>query len=222
MGQNNMLKILGQRGVNRLLERDGDRYRDHVHMRRLNELFDDAENTIAQMLNGREPLSVICHFDYQHNNLMFQYDEHGRPFDVLPVDFFMLHYGSPALDLSSFLYASSTQRLREKHWDDLLDTYCTALAASVPPGVYVPGRPEIDAELAATAVNGFAKALTGVPYLLRSRSDELDSLVTSDDPIEYFLALGGDLATECLADIVQHLVDMSYTNVGRDLHSDSV
>jgi len=216
------LKILGQRGVNRLLERDGDRYRDHVHMRRLNDLLDDAENTIVRILSRREPLSVICHLDYNRDTLMFQYDERGCPFDALPTDFFMLHYGSPALDLSSFLYTSSSQRVREKHWDDLLDTYCTALAASVPPGVYVAGRPEIDAELAATAVNGFAKALTFLPYFLRSRSDELDSLMTRDDPVEYFLALGGDLATECLADIVQHLVDMSYTNVGRrDLHSDS-
>ncbi|XP_003243924.1 uncharacterized protein LOC100575630 [Acyrthosiphon pisum] len=211
--QTGLLKVFGQRGINRLLERDGDRYRDHAHIRRLYEFFDDAENTLLQKLKSHGPLSVICHFDCHRDTLMFQYDENGRPFDVLPIDYFMLHYGSPALDLSSFLYISTTQRLRETHWDDLLDTYCAALATSVPPGVRIPGRTEIDAEMAATAVYGFTKALIVVPYMLRSRSDELDSLVTSDDPLDYFLALGGDMATECLADAMQHLVDMGYTDV---------
>ncbi|CAI6343935.1 unnamed protein product [Macrosiphum euphorbiae] len=49
----------------------------------------------------------------------------------MSVDFSTLHYGSPALNLSSFLYISTTQRMRESHWDHLLDTYCAALAASV-------------------------------------------------------------------------------------------
>jgi len=88
---------------------------------------------------------------------------------------------------------------------------------SVPQGVRIPDRTEIDAEMAATAVNGLSKTLIGLPYMLRSRSDELDSLVTSDDPLDYFLALGGDMVTECLADAVQHLVDMGYTDVGRDV-----
>jgi len=69
--------------------------------------------------------------------------------------------------------------------------------------------------MAATAVNGLAKTLTSLPYMLRSRSIELDSLVTSDYPLDYFLALGGDMATEYLANVVQHLVDMGYTDVGR-------
>ncbi|XP_022176945.1 uncharacterized protein LOC111038231 [Myzus persicae] len=213
MSQNNLLKSFGQRGMKLLLERDGDRYRDHVHMRRLNELFDDAKNTMMQTLKVREPFSVICHLDYHRDTLMFQYDECGRPFDALTIDFTMPHYGSPALDLSSFLYTSTAQQMRESHWDDLLDIYCSTLAKCVPPGVRVPNRAEIDAEMAATAINGLAKAFTGVPYFLRSRTDELDMLMTSDDPMDYFLALGGDVATECLADTVQHLVDMGYTDV---------
>ncbi|XP_022176942.1 uncharacterized protein LOC111038229 isoform X2 [Myzus persicae] len=213
MAQNGLLKKCGRRGVERLLERNGNRYRDHPHLRLLNELFDDAENTLIQTMAAREPLSVICHCDYHRDTLMFQYDECGRPFDALTIDFFMLHYGSPALDLSSFLYMSTTQRMRETHWHDFMDTYCATLAASVPPGVHVPGRAEIDAEMAATAIYGLARASFCLPFMLRVRSDELDSLAMSDDPVDYFLALGGDLATECLADIVQHLVDMGYTNV---------
>ncbi|CAI6344913.1 unnamed protein product [Macrosiphum euphorbiae] len=144
----------------------------------------------------------------------------GHPFDALALDFFTLHYGSPALDLASFLYMSTTQWVLEVHWDDLLNTYCSALSASVPPGVHVSGRTEIDAEMVATTVKAFAKTMIGLPFLLRTKNDELDSLVTSDDPVDYFLALGGDMATERLADIVKHLVNIDYTDVGRDFHSD--
>lgn len=222
MSQNDIFKKCGKRGVNRLLERDRDRYQDHVQIHLLNELFDDADKTLMQTLKAQEPLSVICHGDYHRNTLLFQYDENGCPSDAITIDFSTLHYGSPALDLSSFLYMSTTQRMRESHWDDLLDTYCAALAASVLPGVRVPDRTEIDAEMAATAVNGFAKATFCLPFMFRYRSDTLDSLATSDDPMDYFLDLGGDMATECLADMVQHFIDMGYTDVRRDVNSNHV
>jgi len=222
MSQNDIFKKCGKRGVNRLLERDGERYQDHVLIRRLNELFDDAEKTLMQTLEAQEPLSVICNGDYHRDTLLFQYDEDGRPFDALVIDFYSIHYGSPALDLSSFLYMSTTQRMRELHWDDLLDTYCAALAASVQPDVPVPGRAEIDVEMAETAINAFAKVSLGLPYMLRDRSGTLESLATSDDPVDYFLELGGDIATECLADMVQHFVDMGYINARRDVNTNHV
>ncbi|XP_022176935.1 uncharacterized protein LOC111038226 isoform X2 [Myzus persicae] len=223
MAQSEFIKKCGKRGLGRLLERDADKYRDHVHIRLMNELLGDADKTFIQTLEAREPLSVVCQGDYLRYTLLFLYDEHGHPSDATSVDFGTVHYGSPALDLSSFLYMSTTQQMREAHWDDLLDAYCAALANAVQPGVRVPDRAEIDAEMAATAVNGFAKASFTLPFMLHDRSDSLDSLATSDDPADYFLALGGDVATECLADMVQHFVDMGYPDVRRDLvHSNPV
>jgi len=119
--------------MDRLLKRDGDRYRNYEHIRRLGELFDDAQTMLMRALDAREPLSVICHGGWNRDTLLFQYDEHRRPFDATAIDYSTLHYGSPALDLSSFLYMSTTQPVREAHWDDLLDAYCVALAGSVRP-----------------------------------------------------------------------------------------
>lgn len=222
MAQSQVFKKCGRRGVNRLLERDGDKYRDHVLIRHLNELFDDPEKMLMRTLKAQEPLSVICHGNCYRNTFLFQYDENGRPSDALAMDFSTIHYGSPALDLSSFLYMTTTQQVRELHWDDLLDTYCSALAASVQPDVRVPGRAEIDAEMAENAINALGKVSFCLPFLLHDRSDTLDSLMTSDDPLDYFLGLGGDMATEYLADMVQHFVDMGYIDVKSEVLSNSV
>jgi hypothetical protein len=206
------LKRIGKRGVDRLLKRSGERYRDHAQLRRLNRLFDDAAGTLRTGSEGREPLSVLCHGDYCRLSVMFQYDECGLPFDALIMDFFDVHYGSPALDLSLFLYTATSQQTRGTCWDELLDAYCAALAAAVPPAVRVPDRAELDAEMAATAIVGFARASFILCYRLRDNSDPLlDSMATSDDPVDYFLALGGDAGTDCLADLIQHLIDMEYT-----------
>ncbi|XP_060871639.1 uncharacterized protein LOC132945860 [Metopolophium dirhodum] len=212
MAQNDRLKRIGKRGVDRLLERDGERYRDHEQLRRLNKLFDDATNTLRRAMGAHEPLSVLCHGEYCHGNVMFQYDDSGRPFDALIMDFFESRYGSPALDLSLFLYTTTTQQVRETHWNDLLDAYWAALTAAVPPGVRFPNRAELDAEMAASAIVGFLGASFILPYKLRDNSDQLlDSVATSDDPVDYFLVLGGDACTDCLADLVQHMVDLAYT-----------
>ncbi|XP_022176949.1 uncharacterized protein LOC111038236 [Myzus persicae] len=210
--QNDMLKRMGKRGVDRLLERDGGRYRDHEQLRRLNRLFDDATGTLRRAMRRREPLSVVCHGQYGRGSVMFQYDDCGRPSDALIMDFFETRYGSPALDLSMFLFTTTTQKVRETHWDDLLNAYCAALTAAVPPGVRFPNRAELDSEMATSAIVGFVEASFILPYKLRDNSDPLlDAVATSDDPVDYFLALGGDECTNILADLVQHMVDMAYT-----------
>ncbi|XP_026809059.1 uncharacterized protein LOC113551174 [Rhopalosiphum maidis] len=212
IAQNDLLKRIGKRGVDRLLKRSGERYRDNAQLRRLNRLFDDAAGTLRTGSDGREPLSVLCHGDYCRASMMFQYDESGLPFDALIMDFFDVHYGSPALDLSLFLYTAASQRTRRTCLDELLDAYCAALAAAVPPAVRVPDRAELDAEMATCAIVGFARASFILCYRLRDNSDpSLDSVATSDDPVDYFLALGGDAGTDCIADLVQHLIDMAYT-----------
>jgi len=208
MAQNDLLKRIGKRGLDRLTERSGERYRDHELFRQLNELFDDLEGTLRLALRVREPLSVLCHGEYCHGSVMFQYDKCGCPFDALIMDFFNIRYGSPAPDLSLFLYKTTSQQMCRTHWDELWDAYCAALTA----GVRVPDPAELEAEMALCAIVVFATASFMLCYKLRDYSDPLlDSIATSDDPVEYFLALGGDAGTECISNMVQHMIDMAYT-----------
>jgi len=76
MAQSQMFEKCGKRGMNRLLERAGEKYQGHEQMM---ELFDDVDNTLMRTLKAQEPLSVLCHGDYHSNTLLFQYDDHGCP-----------------------------------------------------------------------------------------------------------------------------------------------
>lgn len=157
---------------------------------------------------------LVCHGDFCRNNVMFRYDGSRRPVDALPLDFGTPRYGSPALDVSFFVYLNSTRLLRERRLDELLDVYCAALAAAVPTGVRVPGRAELDAEMAASALFGFAHASFFLPYQSRGHGeDEFDLDYTSDELIDRLLAAGGDQGTEQVADMVRHFVRMGYTAV---------
>lgn len=193
----------GTLGADRLLERDGPRYRNNGHLLRFNELIADGSGSLRRALKPREPLSVLCHGDFNRNNLLFRYDG-GRLVDALPFDFATPRYGSPALDLSFFLYMNTTQSTRRHVYGDLLDAYCSALSAAVPPGCRgVPDRNDVHAEMAKSALFGFAHASFFLPYLMRLTTGQTDHAEDGDD----------DKGTEYVADMVQHLVDMGYTNV---------
>uniref|UniRef100_A0A2S2NBD3 CHK kinase-like domain-containing protein n=1 Tax=Schizaphis graminum TaxID=13262 RepID=A0A2S2NBD3_SCHGA len=209
--KNNALKKLGKRGVDRLIERSGDLYRDNEHLRRFNELIDDGNNTLRRALHHREPLSVVCHGDFNRNNVLFKYDDSGLPVDVLLFDFGTPRYGSPALDISFFLYMNTTKNMRESHWDDLLNEYCATLAKSVPSVVCVPDRAQLDSEMAACAIFGFAHASFFLPCQIDP--SPIDSVSDDEKVIELLLQRGGDKGTDVVADQVQHIVDMGYTNV---------
>ncbi|XP_060871621.1 uncharacterized protein LOC132945847 [Metopolophium dirhodum] len=208
--KNNALSRFGKRGVDQLLERSGDLYRDNEHLRRFNVLIGDGNNSLRRAMIPREPFSVVCHGDFNRNNVLFRYDEAGHPVDVLLFDFGMPRYGSPALDLSFFFYMNTRQNLRESRWDDLLNAYCLTLAESVPSGVRVPNRAELNSEMATFSYYGFANASFFLPHQLESNAI-INVEMEEEEILELFLRLGGDIGSDIVADIVQHIVDMEYT-----------
>jgi len=211
---NNALGKFGKRGINRLIERSGDLYRDNEHLRRFNVLIGDGNNSLKRVLVPQEPFSVVCHGDFNRNNVLFRYDEAGLPADVLLFDFGTPRYGSPALDLSFFLYMNTTQNLRESRLDDLLNAYSLTLAESVPSGVCVPNRSELDSEMSKCAFFGLSHALFFLPHQLEPDAIYREGM-DEEETIDWLLQMGGDTATDRVADLVQHIADMEYTNVLR-------
>lgn len=129
---------------------------------------------------------------------------------MLLFDFGTPRYGSPALDI--FLYMNTTQDMRESRCDDLLNEYCSTLAKSVPSVVRVPNKDELNSEMAICAFFGFARASFFLPHQLKANVIYNDKM-SEEENVEWLLKLGGNIGSDRVADIVQHIVDMKYTNV---------
>lgn len=65
---------------------------------------------------------VVCHGDTWCNNLMFKYNHNRQPIAIKFLDFQLVRFGSPVLDLSYFLY-SSASLTQLKHLNQLLKYY---------------------------------------------------------------------------------------------------
>ena len=97
----------------------------------LNFLLENVVELITSSLRPSEPLSVLCHGNLVFNKIYFKYDSDNIPISVKFIDFQNVHYASPAVDLSVFLFLNTSSELREKHWNDLFTTYHTILIDSV-------------------------------------------------------------------------------------------
>lgn len=95
------------------------------------EILFDLKRTMRQILEPQEPTAVLCHGDFNRNNLFFRYDDSGKPVDAMVFDMATIRYGSPTFDLSFLLYMNTDSQFRDEHWDKLLDTYCASLATAV-------------------------------------------------------------------------------------------
>ncbi|MBO8695574.1 phosphotransferase, partial [Staphylococcus aureus] len=76
------------------------------------ELLTDAMQSLRRIVASVGPMSVLCHGDFNRNNLLFRYDDGGRPVDALAYDMATMRYGSPVLDLSFFLYMNADRQTR--------------------------------------------------------------------------------------------------------------
>jgi Ser/Thr protein kinase RdoA (MazF antagonist) len=113
--------------------------------------FSEAWERYIEM--AAEPSSkfrnIICHRDLWLNNILFKYDTSGKPEEVALVDFQIYRYCPPALDLTMFMYVTTTREFREQHLLSLLLTYhrelCMALQAAGldPEGPHGLGLPEV-------------------------------------------------------------------------------
>jgi len=74
---------------------------------RLTKRLKNAGQNIAELMEPKEPLAVLCHGDFCRNNMLFRYDS-GKPCDAVFFDFQTVKYASPTIDLSLFMYLNTS------------------------------------------------------------------------------------------------------------------
>ncbi|XP_015368533.1 PREDICTED: uncharacterized protein LOC107165001 [Diuraphis noxia] len=180
------------------------------------EMLADTMKSLRRVVVPTEPIAVLCHGDFNRNNLLFRYDDGGRPVDALAYDLATIRYGSPALDLSFFLYMNTDRRTRDDHWDALLDAYCDALAAATG-DVSVPllDRDRLNAEISEYGFHGLAHVSYFARVMLEERpiKQEVSEEFFNFDELQVLNLLvsnGGEPATEWVADTFQHFIRCKY------------
>ncbi|XP_037036438.1 uncharacterized protein LOC119074414 [Bradysia coprophila] len=83
-------------------------------------------------LVGREtPLATLCHGDCWTNNFLYKYDGNNDIAETCLVDFQLIRYGSPALDVSNLIFCCTDKLLRQNNMKTFLETYCKELVRSL-------------------------------------------------------------------------------------------
>ncbi|KAH9639548.1 hypothetical protein HF086_012399 [Spodoptera exigua] len=83
-------------------------------------------HTMVELVTPKEPLAVIGHGDCWTNNFLFKYVD-GDIADMYIVDFQLVRYASPALDLVYIMYLCLDRQQRAEHLSSLLEYYTDEL-----------------------------------------------------------------------------------------------
>ncbi|EZA55189.1 hypothetical protein X777_05259 [Ooceraea biroi] len=73
--------------------------------------------------------NVLCHGDLWANNILFKYDDDGKPVECCLIDFQLARYNPPAHDVLCFLQFTTTRQLRKKHRNTLFRIYHDSMVA---------------------------------------------------------------------------------------------
>ncbi|XP_055609037.1 uncharacterized protein LOC129756255 [Uranotaenia lowii] len=179
---------------------------------------------MQRCLQQDKTFSVILHGDYNRNNVLFKYEE-GKATDVMMIDFQENRYGSPALDLSFFMYMNMTTETRNQCWEDVLKAYHTELLRCLQELTNLPTddirlQPysfnNLMAHLSRYFIYGAMIAIKFQPAMLAS-TNEISAIthyfhndIHAPEFSELLIRAGGVTATHRIAEIMLHCSKMGY------------
>ncbi|EGI70193.1 hypothetical protein G5I_00951 [Acromyrmex echinatior] len=146
---------------------------DHIY-----QIAEDAVKT------SKDDFKVINHGDCHLNNMLFKYDNDGKPIDQIFVDFQMCIYTTPAVDLNYFLNTSPSMDVVENERNTLLNEYLGILSATMKQlncKTQPPTMEELKAILKRSASYGMIISFTILPLMLCSKSEskDLDEIIST-------------------------------------------
>uniref|UniRef100_A0A182JBX6 CHK domain-containing protein n=1 Tax=Anopheles atroparvus TaxID=41427 RepID=A0A182JBX6_ANOAO len=207
-------------------ELDSDHFRRNVDI--LRNKYGPNQSKLMQKFLEQDPVySVILHGDFNRNNVLFHY-KNEEPDGIVMIDFQENRYGSPALDLSFFMYMNMTPELREKYWDELLRRYHQQLLSALCQVLHcTTAGPRLEAyseanfrkHFARFALYGAMVALNFLPMMMGSEEEceEMSGFFEQDIHSDGFrrcaLTIGGDRVNRRITAVMRHASQMGYMDV---------
>lgn len=88
-------------------------------------LSNTYDNVVLKSMKVEEPLATLCHGDFTMNNTFFKKD--GNEVRAMLIDFALMRYGPPSIDLSTFLCLHCAEEISTDLIDSVLKAYNDSL-----------------------------------------------------------------------------------------------
>lgn len=235
-GSKNIFYIIYRIGLDRFFEyldrspehQEPEQFRQDMEVLR-KKFMENPTDIMDRMMVDDKAWSVILHGDYNRNNIMFKYEKetgYENPLELRMIDFQLIRYGSPACDISFYLYFNMTPELREEIWDDVLKYYHDNLIASLATILHVP---KFDHMLKGYSYENFLKHISNhmfygtmicfhfLPWMMCSEEEcnKLSGLFEKDmlskEFYDYGLIAGGDEPNLRMTLAAKHASSKGYT-----------
>ncbi|XP_055639369.1 uncharacterized protein LOC129777235 [Toxorhynchites rutilus septentrionalis] len=184
----------------------------------------EPSRLMQRCLEQDDVYSVILHGDYNRNNVLFKY-QNETPVDMIMIDFQENRFGSPALDLSFFMYMNMTEDVRERSWDRILRCYhqelfeCICKITDLPaddvrlePYSFESIMLHLNDYLAYGAMIAvkFLPVMMGLPEEVELIVHYFHNDIHADGFKEIIQKSGGDVANRRIMSVVSHCSRMGY------------
>lgn len=135
--------------------------------------------------------NVLCHGDLWSNNVLFKYNEQGKPDHCIFVDYQMCFHSSPVLDLHYFLVTSVKPELKFSHLDHFLEFYHRHLITSLRQLGYCKKLPtllQLQVDFLKKGFFGIGTAFVTLPIIIADGGDDAspDNLMKNDEAANAF------------------------------------
>lgn len=169
------------------------------------------ENVVVKAIVPEEPLATLCHGDFTINNMLFKKDS-GK-LKAMLIDFALIRYGSPILDLSTFLCLHCAKRIDKTMLDIVLKEYHETLQQCLKENGVDGEKYSYEAlyeDFKKKALFGFFIATFFLATMMGKNDKTPDEFVQTevDKRVEELLQMGGDEISEILADMLLRLKDI--------------
>ncbi|KAJ8669698.1 hypothetical protein QAD02_000957 [Eretmocerus hayati] len=204
------------RRVTRALSRRNDCEVDFIH--KISSILEDCfTQVMLKTVQPVEPLATIVHGDCTINNVMFRKSiEKGRGemLEAMLIDFALMIYSSPAIDISTFIYLSCSREDIKKNTEKFIKIYHDCLRNDMENrGVWKPEKYSFKVfweDYKKRAIFGYVMGAFFLAIMTEFEKD--NSVLGADETVSTEINLngGGETLTESLVDMLFDMYEAGF------------